>query len=403
MWIFPIIVFIINFIRFFTDNYKKIKGIFIFNGIWLLVLMLSILNIYHIDNVDLYTYFIIVCGIFFFNLGNFLYLKKINTYKIFKVIKLKIKYKKLFFLYEIFSLGINLNFLLKTIPKIKQYGYWYVKGANYGIEGFDPLMASTKIQMLYELAITVTGDAVGYILVLNYFYNKNKKNLFLLMLFFINKIIVVIFTGGKSPIIWLGLFILLFLLYYNKFKIKYIKYFITLCIIFSFSLYFSNMPIIKSLVIYATGSIVVFDKFINSAVEFWYGKMFIAPFEYPITISLRFLSKNFSPIISNYSILRSGYTYIGGGVNYNALYTFFDTSYLDFGIFGVIVYSSLVGMFYKFCTVNFYNDPIKRLIIIHLDILLFYSILKNHFIYFNHLFLIVIIYILSKYCLLKAE
>lgn len=401
MWIIIGILLMLNVIQAICGNYNKVKGILIFNIIWTVVLFLSGLNIYNIFNVDYYTYFILIVGILSFNIGTMCYRKR----KLIKINKFKIKkiYLKLFFWHQLISLVINLKLLLRILPKIQQYGYKYVKGANYRIEGFEATFSSTKIQMLYELGIGVIGDVIGYIIIINYLKNKNKKNLILVVLYILNKIITVAFSGSKSPLIWLFLFILLSLYYYDEIKKKYIILSLSLIIIFFLTLYFSGMNIFKSIIIYATGSIVAFDKFINSNFDLWYGKLFIAPFEYPITILLRFFSKDFFPIADYYSKMRSEFFYINENIKFNALYTFFDVPYLDFKLLGILLYSLILGLLYKYCISTCYKNPIKRLIIIRFDILLFYTILKNHFIYFDNLFFIILLVIFSNKILEKER
>lgn len=373
---------------------KKTYGMIFFNLVWLISSLLLLKNPYKISEINYNTILILILGILFFNIGGLIkFDKRQDINKNIKNINLKY-----FYIYYIILTLIDLYYLLKTIPKIRRYGFSYVKGAAYSIDGYDALYGSTKVAMAMDLYVSVLGT-VSFLILLGILFNikshskiKNKIK-FLLLISILNTIIQMIYTASRFKVVNMVILLTLYLFYCKKIKFKHIKLFLILLSPFYIATSLMNDgKVLEQVIVYLTGSIVVFDKFVNSSHEFWYGKMLISTLEFPITIILRFFSKSYTPILSEYYSEFSKYIHIGNKYFYNALYTIFHPFYLDFGFFGVIVNSFFYGVLYKYVYSKFSTTNFRKIVIIYIDLYVILSIFKNNFINFN-IFLTILILI----------
>lgn len=394
MIILAVFIFLLLIFNFFLIK-QKIYGIFFFNLIWLVSSILLSLNVYRLDEINYNTVLVLMLGILFFNIGGlakFSKSKNINK----NIENIRLKY---FYVYYIILTQISFYYLLKTIPKIRKYGFTYVKGAAYSIDGYEALYGNTKIAMFMDLYTVVLG-MVSFLILLGALFNTRKgckiqkKIKFLLLISILNTVIQMVYTGARFKVVNMTLLFMLYLFYCKKIRIKHIVLFIILLVPFYIATSIMNKgKVFEQVSIYLTGSIVILDKFINSNHEFWYGKMFISTLEYPITIILRFFSKSYTPILTEYYSEFSKNIYIGNKYYYNALYTIFHPFFLDFGVLGVILISFFYGILYKYIYSKFSTTNFRKIVIVCIDLYLILSIFKNNFINFNNflaiLFLII--------------
>lgn len=209
-----------------------------------------------------------------------------------------------------------------------------------------------------------------------------------------------IYTGSRLKLVNVVIFVVLYLFYSNKVKIKHVISLIILLVPFYIITSISSKgKVFEQISIYITGSIVIFDKFVNSTHEFWYGKMFISTLEFPIAIAIRSFLKSYTPILTEYYSQFSKRLYIGPEQSYNALYTIFHPFYLDFGFLGVILISFFYGILYKYIYSKFNTTNFRKIVIVYIDLYIILSIFKNNFMNFN-IFLTMLILI---YAVIKIE
>lgn len=344
---------------------KLFNPIVIINIWWLTLSVLGIFNINNLIPPSTKSLAIIMVGIFFINVGYYLYKiifikynlsEKISTYhhnmfhfskynlhtKIFQIITY------ILILYFIYKSIAPINMLLagNSISEVRDYFYLT---AEHGLSEFVYYIENYLVMPLFYVVIVI--NAVLY-------FFKDKK-----VIYFISTILLLAFyslsTGGRYMIV--NTLIVLFFAYIlsreknRTGKVKSGRIIIAFVVLFSLIVIITNnrqvanldLNLIEYADLYFRGSISFLSKIIETidlSVSHTYGLSSFSGILSPFISFLTYLNIIEYPAIFNtIASLTSGQIQIGNGIYYNAFSTIFLSFYVDFGFLGVIFGSLIFG------------------------------------------------------------
>lgn len=427
---------IVNKIKELHDNRIENKIIFIYLIYNLILLLLSNLNVLGLNSVSKNTYLIYTCSILMVIIGiRLLKNKKIHSTNKEEQTKNcnKIKTKFEFLIchrYFTFFLIIILLFSSTYLIRYFILAFYADKSAIRMI-AFSEIYSNaySAIFKLYILNSIVT--ILTYmlpILFMDKIYTKKggKINIILILLIIIIYNLIGFSRMGILELIYAISFS--FLYFSENIKINYkhvLKFLLFIILLFFFACLMiyaridtTNINVIKivkyqftQIFEYFLGSFRMLDRFLKTGFEglplFSYGRATLAGIDEIILYPIKFFGSevlSFNQIIAEYTQI--GYSIGTNTPYYNAFYTSIMNFYMDFSIYGVIIFSFLHGLFIKY-VINLYeenkNNILSKILLILVSINLLMCSFKWPYQSGNMLFLIFILIIAIKIINFKSK
>lgn len=345
-------------------NFKNIYNpMFIFNIWWLIIIVVSGLGLFDLEIPSDITYGYILIAILSYNVP-FVFAKSKHIQPINKVNAMKKdlryinKYNRIIILSQILTLFILGRRSLRVIRMISlgipynniRYYYYYS----------DKIISNSYEMILTNIFFTPIV-IVGIIIIGIQFFDKKNWKVFVLAL--INSLLYSFSSGSRGIIVYIMISVVTSYLingnikkyqFKNKFKlyssIILIIIFLTYMTIFRSQSQLIIDDLLRTVVLYFTGSIIYFEKLMEVIpvnVDLTYGLSFfggiidiiIMPFQ-----MLGFEIKQTSQIIGMYN---QQYLNIGGNNQFNAFSTMLYTFYHDFGKYGFFTGPLFFGILSK--------------------------------------------------------
>lgn len=431
-----LLLFFIN--KTIIKNKLIVKGVNLLNIWWIIILIISTFNPYGLYEVSTYTYLIVIISLFFLNFGNFvsyfITLKNKNfvsddgnnevistiSYQLDRVNRSKI----------MFILTIIFTFIVFRYMNL--YKYEVVVNNNLAESRMMRFEIGTIFKSPVEILLymyiieTFAHFAILYTAISIVWFKFSK--LFFLTLFF--TYCYVSFGSGRLLLIELIIIIIILFIIrknyinesFEKFKLKKQNYLIYIIMfLFSFISYFysiflslfrtgnselttknleeGNSLFFEHIVIYLVGALRTLDYGINihsqKIESYTFGTLSFGGMDQLINNLFNIFGIKYLNNLSIVGKITFEPIYIGGGNEFNALYTYIFPMYLDFGICGVILISFIFGFSLNKLIFFFQKkiDLFSLLILVFFIKVLFIGVLKANFQSPSVLILFVILYV----------
>ncbi|MDA3885634.1 MAG: O-antigen ligase [Candidatus Delongbacteria bacterium] len=393
----------------------------IYNLWWGFFLFLSSLNLVGIRLPSMSTYYIFLLGMSMFSLGSITFLssKRLekNYYHKKREYKVSIKFK-LFHIYQIivFFLLVQLNFYtLKMLKNLDPSSFRGLVFSDQGVFGDKLIIFAlfVKSAIYIGLFITIAGILLNKI---------PKKYIIIPML---NIILFSLGTMGRIPIfiaILSSSLGILYLFSITRIKIKP-KHVIIFLLPIGFIIFMSFLRqtkyssslfmLIKNYFVwYFTGAFTAFDYFINNldpGVDYDYSIMrgFFAGIEEVLAPLLRRILPSLHKINDSFHSFTGQFKNLGGAATHHSShYTMYFAFYRDAGIYGVIIYSYIIGvinslLFNKFRTTHSLTSFTVLLLSMYLSLM---GIMRWEFRYiWSNVTLLGILFFTQKFVLIRKS
>lgn len=353
--------------------------IFLFNLWWLVILLISYLNLGEFYPINKEVYLMILVGIMTITLTIKILGKGYNKNQKY------IKNLKINFLIELIYLLVNIYFFIKLNFLINIFdNYGRVRLVFFNIDDFGVRLFSHGI-VTYSYNFLKALSFFNFLLVFPLSSNGIKKKFFYINV--INIILFCIISGGRDILVYI------FVLAIYSFKIrelkKNFKYIITFSMVILIITYLREGSLIKLywiIITYFTGSIAYFSELLKqNSTNYYYGKLFFSSLFLPIRFFKEIiLGINYIDPLTEVSQKMMIFTQISVSNPYskvyNALPTMFYWFYIDLGKVGIVLFSFIIGFIgvllrRKLCLKNKQN----LMIISYYEFLLIFSIFSNKF------------------------
>ncbi|MBN2790217.1 MAG: oligosaccharide repeat unit polymerase [Candidatus Delongbacteria bacterium] len=321
-------------------------------------IFLSTFNLIGMRLPSMYAYQLIILSLIMFSVGSITFLsnKKLLLKKVKKLdfnINNSIKLK-LFFYFQFFITIILILMIQKTIGMLRNLNPGTFRGMVYSSEG---LYGNYLLYFAYFVKPSLY--ACSFISIAGVLLEKLPKRF--LFISFLNLILYSISTIGRFPIflIVINLFLgFYFLIDKKKIKLRYIaSVLLLITFIISMSTFRTSnqsldpFSIIKNYFVwYFAGPFTAFDYFLNNYkvgidYDYSYFRGFIAGIDWILDIIFKKISIPFANINNSFHEITATYRSLGGSaINHNSHYTMLYTFYRDAGIFGIALYSYIIGV-----------------------------------------------------------
>lgn len=369
---------------------------------WLLVLLLSELNLAELFPVEYYVNFLYLIFVFFYFLGFFLK----NTYS-------EKRYDRN--LFEILLLSAN---KLNNSSNLKIFSIFFLLILSYYFFRFYTLylsfddLADVRTSRFAVGGLFTNGYSVA---IYNYFISSSiyffkfiltfslvfgiKKYKYFFIFGLIASLMYYFIGGGRTLVIDIIFMYFLFNLMKRFFDLQanYLKdFFMSLIFFFMFvmgtylrvskeKINFSSFKLLASesfnqIIIYITGSFRALDYALNNYDNFLYGFgiFTFSSLEDILYSLLAVLGFSIAPYSYTWGSILGEPILIGNNQEFNALYTGLFPFYFDFGIFGVITYSLLLGYITRKLILYFFlkNNIYSLMLLVALIQISFFMFMK---------------------------
>ena len=363
----PLVFFLANLII----EKRLISPESVFNLVWLLALFLIAINPFGLNAISNTTLTLLTIGNVVFNVSSYFFsLFFTNKSKVIKDYSNKTKYRtNLLFMFILILLILMLPPFLKSLAVLISGGFaavrtFYVSGAN----GFD----NAVIRLLYVHVLIFPAAFVASVLAAH-IWIRGKLGFIQFMFSVLLIIMLVVITGARlyllSYMIFFGIsFFMNFELDKNSIKNRgFRRVLFVIVLTFITILYYVTkdrgisggnniFSILKTFYVYFVGGISVFNNAINNQLayglgDYTYGATFVAGIlqiiAYPLSKISMLSNWTFYPTdaASEYLVR---FVSIGSNTEMNAFATMYYFFMRDFGVFGIVLYSTILAMLCSF-------------------------------------------------------
>lgn len=344
---------------------KILNPVLILNVLWAIIVYLSSLQLFNLKPTSEEIYWIILCGIAFYNIAFFFY------YYIYMGLRRNSKHAngikdseirlKALYLFSLVSIVLVMPFFLTSVALLINGGSMATVRSSIQ---FGEIAGSYSNPVLNALTIFIGNPvsmALNAIVAADFWHgNKNKK---LMALCGFSIFIRVIAFGGRNPLIQFIIYFFVSYAFLDKKKSwdfikKYKKYFLLVTLVLVLIILKvtvsrgSGQPMIRTYYYYYSMEPYMFEnwaKVVDSLGVKAYGTAALNGFIFPFFYALRNIFQIPFPIFfeTAYELIRqtnSQWVIIAGGTSANAFVSIFWFLYLDGRLLGIIVGMTLYGI-----------------------------------------------------------
>ncbi|MCD8011766.1 MAG: oligosaccharide repeat unit polymerase [Lachnospiraceae bacterium] len=301
---------------------------------------------------------------------------------------------------SVYTINYNLMYILGAISLIyyfiqlavvvrlllSGYDYSYIRTLAVSVDE-NGLNSSQLFTVLYNFIASPTTYLLIALLPIEIFFGKRKK-LFIAECIMV-MVLFVLTTGGRSVILWFGIYLLLVFLLYCKFNkinnIRISKKYKRLLIVcgialFMFLFYMTlsrrsgDVDFVKEIFLYFVAPLPHADHYfdvVDKSGKYGYGVSSFYGLLYPFFFLLRLIGifNGYPEFITeirymSFDMMETGY-YIGGGIYMNAFVTAFYQPYLDGRYLGVFIIMLLFGFVCNLYFVRAYKEKDVKAMLIY--------------------------------------
>ena len=385
----------------------RISIIVIFNGIWFVMCLLRKLNLCNYYDIDTKAYWIVVLGVFMFDVGYFAMHKNQSHQHQSETILYQYDSsminQPLLFIVMIVHTVINTIYALRMIPYILSgYSLGNIRAIFQGYDDSANFYTGQGMHRAWSYFVSPWVTVLTCVIIYTLLSKKRLKPSFYL-LYLVDMVAYLLYTASRATVFNVMVFAFVYFIVFfdnidksTRRKVYLGIAIILLIVLLLTSMSFANRSVsiysayrgLGSLYVYASGPISLLDEFVKEAEKnnyHTYGAVFVYPIIRIINAFRIVLGMGKSDIcvyVEKILEQKEIFRFIAPGVYFNAYGTIFYEFYLDFRWLGIVIGCLLYGGMSQRVEEHWFKDRVSDRLMIFggvFSLSFVYSIVRWHF------------------------